>query len=897
MKKKILSLLTLILISGVSLASCDLPEDEEKDDDGSETVVSEFSVTINNLASYYLPSASISWEDVSLTLTYKDTSRGSLTLTKGAFDKEELGEEDEFILYTSGLYTLSSIEGEDIPEGNYPISYYLTIDEEEYSGDLFTIIITTDPSAFYTVMDFSEPSFAITYKNNLERVSSEGGSENEDKFFTSPTYYEVGDDNPFIYKPSLILWNKSSMLPETPTSFSVSVSVTHLLEDETEEELVLDSNEYVSYSSFSFSFTKEAIGEVFTLSMSLTDFKEDINGNALPTYSFTIKVEDGYNVYDAIDLGRMSLFDEEKHVSSSSEDEMVNTLDDSELLTPTSFEYGESYYNIFFDYDEQGEPTYVHKSYPEIWKDFYAEKGVEDTTEVNGLFIHSDLVITEDDLPDDFKISEEEAVTMGGQGYNYPDMIGSIRDGVIIYNHLMDQDDFTLNGNLFQIDASGLKWNLTRVKTGSADRNGDIEGTALEFYAEAAAELTVSEGTATLFAFDGYKMEWENTNAGTILEPNATAYLVNLETSGNMEGNGNSYTDEAMIGQLASGTLTFCKSVCAQTVVENVITKHYLTAYYAEKTTSSWTCLNVSHAKIYDCYGVAFVIYVSGDNQVNNSEIKRFGGPVALMFCAEDEEGYFKGYNYAGFTMGENVVAETPLAGDEAWFQIYGLTSYLSLFSGFDAFFSGGDGLGAAIDDLIPSLGGLASSYFKCTDYGKTMLDEDGKFNLLSFGMERHTTGTDLYIDFGFGDASGDNSARINADCDTTSMETTDYSKFEYISTLFYKDSSLSNINVNIIIATISVPLPIFMTNTGKIFAPSFSGNILTGFTGTLIDIGDYYSQVASGTTSPTTKEITLDSDDTSVFMYYPLDLTSMSVDFNITFAMAMSLYDKPSEA
>ncbi len=904
MKKTILSIVSLLVVGAIGLSSCIEIEDDNDDgaiDDGSGVDENaDFTVSISNLATFYLPTDTIPWEDVALTLTFKDTSINSVTLTKGVFDVTELGEDDEFILYTSGLYALSTVAGDEIPEGDYSISYYLEYEGEAYSGTLMSIRITAYPEDIYSVFQFNEPEICVEYRQNLERVNSEEGAL-ESEFYAAPTYYEIGDDNPFIYKPELILWDgtyQSSeegvvMGLETPDTYSVTASVTHIVSEDEEEEVDLLSNEYVSYSNFGFDFTEKAIGEVFTIAITLNNFTTTISGQPL-SYSLTVKVEDGYNInayytaYDpAIDLGRMSLVDEEKLTE--------------EGLSVSDFEYGESYYNIFYQIDEEtSEPEYVHKEYPTIWADFYEEKGITDAEAVNGLYIHGDITITKDDLPSDFLISAEEAVTVGGQGFDYTDMVDSIRDGVIIYNHLMDTEDFTLNGNLFQIDASGLKWNLTRVKTGSADRNGDISGTALEFYAEESAEWSVTEGTATLFAFDGYKMERENTNYGIILEPKATAYVVNLETNGNMEGNGNTYTDEKAISWLSSGTLTFCKSVCAQTVVENVITKHFLTAYYAEKTTMDWTCFDVNHAKIYDCYGVAFVIWVSGNNVVNNSEIKRFGGPVALMFCAEDEEGFFKGYNYAGFTIGENVTTEAALAGDEAWFNIYGLSTYLSYFTAFDSFFSGGDGLENLFSDLLGNLGSYVTGMFPCTDYGKTMLDEDGKFSLLSFGMERHTTGTDLYIDFGFGTNTGDNSARVNADCDTSDIATTDYEKFEYISTLFYGNEELCNLTAKVMLGPItlfslSMPLPIFITNTGKIFAPSFTGDLTNGFTETLIDIGDYYSQVACGVESPTTKEISLDSDDTSAFMYYPLDLTSLGDSTKITFAMAFTLYDKPA--
>ncbi|MCD8203891.1 MAG: hypothetical protein LUB56_02060, partial [Coprobacillus sp.] len=344
MKKTILSVVSLLIVSAIGLASCDelddLIEDTDKTEQEKEEENKDFSVSINNLATYYLPTDTIAWEDVSLTLTFKDTSLNSITLTKGAFDTEELGEEDEFILYTSGLYELSIVAGDEIPEGNYSISYYLEYEGEPYTGYLMSVLINSYPEEVYTVYSFTEPEFIEKYAQNLKRVNSEEDAL-ESEFYATPEYYEIGDDNPFIYQPELILWdgtygyNEEGIIMnlEYPNTYSATASVTHLVDGE-EEEVDLASNEYVSYSNFAFDFTEDAIGEVFTVTITLNNFTLDIHGHPIPSYSLTVKVEDGYNVYNAIDLGRMSLVDNEKL--------------DEEGLSVSDFEYGESYYNIFY---------------------------------------------------------------------------------------------------------------------------------------------------------------------------------------------------------------------------------------------------------------------------------------------------------------------------------------------------------------------------------------------------------------------------------------------------------------------------------------------------------------------------------------------------------------------
>ncbi|MCD8204527.1 MAG: hypothetical protein LUC16_01700, partial [Coprobacillus sp.] len=471
------------------------------------------------------------------------------------------------------------------------------------------------------------------------------------------------------------------------------------------------------------------------------------------------------------------------------------------------------------------------------------------------------------------------------------DMVGSVRDGVIIYNHLMDKEDFTLNGNLFTIDASQLKWSMTRVNSAKAGNDGIIEFNDNPLIYDS-NHSSLSEATATLFAFDGYKLVWENNYYGNYQDPKATAHIINLETNGNKEGKNNtgaltdgSEPSEDTWNQLSSGTITFCKSVNAKTEVDNVITKQYLSAFYAEKTRADYLCFNVNNTKIYDCFGTAFVIYISGNNIVSNSEIKRFGGPVALMFCPMDssyEEGFFNGYETAGFTIGENVTAEAPLSGGEAWFIIYQLNDYLDILKGLDPFFSGGNALESLLGDL-----GLT---FSCKPYGKTFLDEDGKFNLLSFGLNRKMDGDYLNMQFGVGDSSFsvDSEHEVSEDgVDTTS--------FMDLAAAYYS-SDISKIVVGYslfgyYVELGSITLPICATNSGKIFAPYYDEN--ADYSIVLIDVVDYFSQINSGTEDPTLKEIEFDETDTTLFMYYGLSLDVLGVwSMTLSFTMSVSFYD-----
>ncbi|MCD8204707.1 MAG: hypothetical protein LUC16_02650, partial [Coprobacillus sp.] len=305
MKKTII--LAAIMAVG-SLSSCILSEDDETPSESALSPIS--SVSVNGLNVFYLPSDTIEWDNISLTLTLNDEGASELTLTKGEFDVESpTNDETEFILNTSGLYT-NSINENLIPEGDYDISYYFVYEEEEYSGDLFSVAITEYPSSLYDVIYFLEPEFVTTYKDNVtNRVNSSDSA--EDSFYEE-CEYTVGDDNPFIFKPTLLLFNRGLELVE-PDSFAVDVALYLEIEDESDTRVdVIDDSEYVSYSNFSFQFTEEAIGHTFTVEMSPKYFTHDLSNNPLEPVTFTFNVEDGYNAYTGLDLDMINVAPSER---------------------------------------------------------------------------------------------------------------------------------------------------------------------------------------------------------------------------------------------------------------------------------------------------------------------------------------------------------------------------------------------------------------------------------------------------------------------------------------------------------------------------------------------------------------------------------------------------------
>ncbi len=861
MKKTIL-LAALIAVGALSpLTSC---IEEEKDDGASSSVVS--SVELKGLSAYYYPYDTISWESAYLSVSLSN-KKDAISLTKGEFDVEAPTSEDtEFILYTSGLYALSNSESL-IPEGSYDISYYFVYEEEKYSGYLTSIAITNYPASIYDVVFFSEPDFVITYKDNVtNRVDSEEKT-SEDSFYEA-SEYTVGDDNPFLFKPDLQLLDKSNLNVSNPDSYAVTV---HLyLEDENGEQVdVIGDSDYVSYNNFSFQFTENAIGHTFTISMSLVDFTLDISNNPIEPITFTFNVEDGYNAYTGLDLDMINAAPDGTEYYWVNRSNRFTTYDT--MISEQSILYDPDYKYTHSSYDPNahaggtggtpvaGYPCYCPFPYVEVWNNFFTEREI-DAKYINGIYMHGDIKLSMDDFPDEYKISEDEAeYTCCYQGFevkerestNYPEMIGSLRDKTILFNHFVE-DDFTFNGNLFTLDCSDIRWCRTYA-------TGDISGTPT-YYGE--DEDNEYQGGCFLFCFSGKYVDYRYPDSyrQESDEEGETAYLTNLSAKGNLDlgGTGINFPrpeteTEASTNSRRAGSIMFCSSSATHTVVDNVIAKEFLIGYYPRHANEKYTCLEINHAKLYDTYAAGCYSYNGGITKISNSELKRFGAPALMAvsnkrYYSDNEDEYLQdGFGASTYIL-DNVNIDNTLQGDEYFFTSYGITKLVPFIMEFDSFFNGGDitwvkellgqfdfdslldGLG--LDDILGNFNISSedvSSYitnlinngtYSSNNYDKTFLTEytgtsgesETALNALYTGMDEHIVSyqetTDLYLSYQ-SSSGGDFTIDYR-----NKTESTD--NLAYVIEEFYSHEMLS----------LDGFLPLFVTNTGKIFTVGLDATI-----------------------------------------------------------------------
>ncbi|MCD8201772.1 MAG: hypothetical protein LUD47_06900, partial [Clostridia bacterium] len=749
---------------------------------------------LSGLDIYYLPTSTVDFDAVTVDVTYDNGE--AETLKNAVFDETDVSDDTEFVLYTDGLYE-SQAAGAELEVGNHVISCRVVATDDVV--ELKTVTVGWDYANDLSLLMYDDPTFLYEYESRLKERTD---GEREDSFYVAPDGYRVGDDNPFVFKPNLIAINYDTMELGTFSGFSATLSVT--LEDDvlnpSGEPLNLDENDYVSVNdgAFSFDFTEKAVGKSFTVEVSApAGMETGENGYVPDPISMTVSVSDGWNVYDAVDLGRMSLvsdkFDRNAFVTGSDEKSNNGGL-------PSE---------IYWD----GMGGYVGKYVDEIWKDFLAEKGRGDLGPVNGMFLHGDIEVTIDDIPEEFVVTEEEAVWFG---VNYEEMVGSVRDRAHIYEKNLE-DDFLFDGNLFTIDCSSLKWSMTR-----SSLNGGVD------YYEENHSGTYDGSRIGFFCVQGL------TDKSADPADRKSATVENVSMLGNA-------IDRDDTEGKGAGSMSGIMARCAGVNVENCIIKNFLYGIYSADSAETYVNVAADRVKIYDCYDSAMLVNDSPDNRVTNSEFMRFSGPVVTAKSSAVKQN---GYYGAGVTFDSNSHLESRLSGTEAWFV---------------------NNNASVIQTYITLADGIIRACSK-----KTVLDEDGRINLTL--ATHHGSGFSsghplLNAYFRDGDEGETVPFVLTEDMYTADMDT-DVEGEE----LGYYNAAVTNYFVDGIDLKAAFPLPItFATNTGSIFALDVG---MTGFYEPLALRNNGYAATYKddGGESVTLPVVELKADDDQLYIYYRMN-------------------------
>lgn len=342
----------------VSLAGCDLVPSDTSTDYGE---LLSLEVT-SGLESEYVRYTIVDLDEISITATFANgalTVEGSdLTFSPENLDTNEIGEFEITITYLteSVVWTYSVVDYEEID-------------------------------------NIGAPQFVVDYLANKAEKANK-----QIEFMDREQDFVVGDDNPFIFFPTIYAFTD-----DVPVNVTAYHSVSTVKEKRSEEWILLSGTELESVVEIddfasTYDFTEAAIGKEYQLTV--RPYGEKYATSPDYSTSFEFRVEDGYNVYEQDDL--------------------------------------------------------VHfNNYNALWDSYRSDNEITPVS-INGIFFQNDIVIERDKLPDGFFYKESD-VSSGDADYEW--IVGSLRDGVDIYQRdIASGEEFLYSGNYFNLDYSSLPY-------------------------------------------------------------------------------------------------------------------------------------------------------------------------------------------------------------------------------------------------------------------------------------------------------------------------------------------------------------------------------------------------------------------------------------------------------
>lgn len=441
-------------------------------------------------------------------------------------------------------------------------------------------------------------------------------SNTQEEFVNKNDHYYVGDDNIFHFRINAKGIDGAGNLVENLQNVRTTVkmeSVTYTNNVPSYTLLTDDQvNNYVTINTenTTFDFKESAIDQVFRITVSAVNYDDEYFDNA-PSFNFTVKVVDGYNVYNATDLS---------------------------VLDNTG-EYG--------------------------WNDKKSTELQSISNNINGVIIHSDINVTDDDLPAGLFYNQTEANAVGN-GVTNQTIKGSLKDDSsyqLYGRYLNENQEFNFIGNYYQIDFS----DVAKIVVESGSENGIIAN-------ENGNEEAITAHTSFM-RFDPK-------------EGNTTFPDVNIK---NISFKGNGARSEKAI---ESGGMILMKSKGTNLVVDNTIYQDSFIGYMFERfdgfddneldsagDNSSYQILNT---KGYNCYNSLLYFWGAKNVLIENSELIGAGGPVMIV----DHVGNDETTGAGGYPTIVNIIAsklESFVTGQEPWFVTYGATALASQLKAADA--------------------------------------------------------------------------------------------------------------------------------------------------------------------------------------------------------------------
>ena len=254
----------------------------------------------------------------------------------------------------------------------------------------------------YVVSNVDAKHEFVVFDTNRAKDSSRN-----DGFYDRTQTYKVGDDNAFNVKPELTVLDGDTYRPVSASKWDHDFEITVKLDGAAVNDTYFS---VVDARNCDIKFTEAAVGKKFTVSVCPGGIPaEDV---AEFTKSIEVEVVDGYNVYEAKELG---YFD----TREANSDEDAFTKEDGS--------------------------RWVCK-----WAEFKANNGMDPNLRPAALILQKDLKVTTADLPSNYFYTKAEATAI-----NDARAEGSLYDWAYLYEHTTDTN-VTVDGNYFALDLTEI---------------------------------------------------------------------------------------------------------------------------------------------------------------------------------------------------------------------------------------------------------------------------------------------------------------------------------------------------------------------------------------------------------------------------------------------------------
>lgn len=459
----------------------------------------------------------------------------------------------------------------------------------------------------YDIFGFDSPSFVIEYNANSQKQNTytSTGSTGVKSFAETGKEYVVGTNNEFVYAPILTVIDEDLEF-ETLEKYKVAYKV-YLVNNDNTKTLVGEEYVKVNELEHTIKFTKDAEGKTFVIS-ALPKFYADDESVFESTFQF--KVIDGYNIYDAKEL------------------------------------------SIIDNVNAGGK-----------WTEFKKENNIDLAANVSTVILHSNIEITNDDIPSLHFYTEAEvagdtdaeraAGSLKDADIGYKDTPGQAAglkptdDGVVgaIYRRaIAENSSFTIKGNYFTISAQ----NLSRIVRDSGDIS--TEGEAIITH------------TAVLMA-EAY-MQNALSNAEFNMED--IALFGNANKSNNVE---------------LSGGVMFLKTRNVVANITNNLSQSWYMSYMFRgpqyndascytngELTETKVLVKLNKVNAFDAYNTLIYLQGAGHVEFNDCNMIGAGGPVIIADHAIDKNASSVHVGRPTFITVKNSIFESYVAGSESWF-------------------------------------------------------------------------------------------------------------------------------------------------------------------------------------------------------------------------------------